>query len=1484
VSFPSPRAAAAVQRDPGFARVANLVPASARRVLHVGCGRGIAALLLKLQSPACIVVGVPDQPGELHAAAERCDEIVLPSALGGVPPDSFDCIIASSVLDRAARPAAALRSLLTLLEPGGALVLEAPSSAHALVLAVGSGAKAERKHGFTRRALVELLDECGCDLTSIRLDLERSTPDKPVLAMRHAGSRLEEIEEAFGPRLFATAVYAASPRQIPVCSVIVRPAGPAARTLAALRRECARTDLEVLAAEGRTAADLNRAARAARGRYLAFLDAGSVPAPGWLAALIRALRTTPDAAVAASTVVDAGGAVLHAGFALFASDLPYRHYPVPIGQALSGEAGVVPSVGTDGMLIERSVFIRHAGFDERFEDDLFDADLCLRLRAHGRVAVCSAAGVVRKARNAKRMRRREGSEPPGHRYFGDKWSPLLESKRIGEPVDERPWQPRLPLPAERSATPALVWSGHIFGPGGYSESTRNFITALDRAGVHTLANPFSSNTPSTFDEAIEFDRFVVAKPPESFVSIVSRPGIFYRRQMQERIAIGRTMNETDRIPAGWVTSCNQMDQIWVPSHFNLEAFAHSGVDRRRLFVVPETIDERLYHRDVEPLEIENVSGFVFLSVFLLGPRKGWKLLLEAYLDEFRRDEDVTLLLRISQAVHSPFRAITEFLSAHLGGDPSRGPRIVLCPSTVGGTLMPRLFRTADAFVLPSRGEGWGRPYMEAMASGLATIGTGWSGNTEFMDRDNSYLIDYELVPHNDPSLPPNFHTPEHTLWALPSVVHLRQLMRTVFENREAAAKTGARARESVLDRFRHEKVARIIVDRLRESGVEPAMRSPAPSAQPRREPGTPAIAPVCSVVLRAGLDPARTKVCIDTLDAAASQFAWELIVVGSGNARTLRSRAAARTVVERARGSSPESAWNAGARCATGEYVVFLDDGACVRAGWMEALVDGIGSTSGNFVAGSALVARDGSLLHAGLAYGPELLPYPPHRGLAPAVDSVTRPMPAVSATGMIAATRHFTWAGGFDETLEGNLAAADLCLRLRELGGDVVCCAGSVIEHDELAAAGDRRDEDVRRRFLEKWAPSIRPDDERVCRDDGLDVIAVRSGSCALPARGRRRVRRAPAVLWTAPVFDRSGYANEARDYVLALDEAGVDVAVNPMQWPLSAPGLPQPVARRLRALATREMASGFVHVIQHQAIRFARHHQAAANIGRTMFETDTLPRDRVERCNAMDELWVPSSFNVETFTRAGVDPARLVVIPEAIDAELYRRRVRPLRIPDARGFVFLSVFAWSIRKGWDVLLRAYVEEFRRDESVTLVLAVSTSATAAPVDPAPLVAKYLREQLGCEVEDASRIVVLPLALGPGHMPGLYAAADAFVLPSRGEGWGRPYMEAMACGLPTIGTGWSGNTEFMNDGNSFLIDSELVPLPDDGWARHGMFRGHRWAAPSTAHLRSLLRRVYEDRTGSRRIGARARREVLELYDRRRIAAAMIRRIRTWCPR
>lgn len=94
-------------------------------------------------------------------------------------------------------------------------------------------------------------------------------------------------------------------------------------------------------------------------------------------------------------------------------------------------------------------------------------------------------------------------------------------------------------------------------------------------------------------------------------------------------------------------------------------------------------------------------------------------------------------------------------------------------------------------------------------------------------------------------------------------------------------------------------------------------------------------------------------------------------------------------------------------------------------------------------------------------------------------------------------------------------------------------------------------------------------------------------------------------------------------------------------------------------------------------------------------------------------------------------------------------------------------------------------------------------------------------------------------------MKKLFAAAHAFVLPTRGEAWGRPFMEAMACRLITIGTAWGGHLDFMNVNNSLLVDCELVSVPESAAREWPYFRGQTWAEPSIGSLRTCFRRAID---------------------------------------
>jgi len=172
--------------------------------------------------------------------------------------------------------------------------------------------------------------------------------------------------------------------------------------------------------------------------------------------------------------------------------------------------------------------------------------------------------------------------------------------------------------------------------------------------------------------------------------------------------------------------------------------------------------------------------------------------------------------------------------------------------------------------------------------------------------------------------------------------------------------------------------------------------------------------------------------------------------------------------------------------------------------------------------------------------------------------------------------------------------------------------------------------------------------------------------------------------------------------------------------------------------------------------------------------------------------------------------------------------------------------VAAWSRRKGIDILCKAFTEEFSRDEPVRLIL-----KTKIPKKP-------LEKAKASGLFDDPRIIIEGRIYPPHTMNILYNMAHAFVLTTRGEGFGLPIIEAMACELPVIVTGWGGHMDYVNDDNAFLIEVEdFLPLPN--WRELPEEYEHiLYAEPSLEHTKELMRYVYENYNEALKIGRRAR--------------------------
>lgn len=249
------------------------------------------------------------------------------------------------------------------------------------------------------------------------------------------------------------------------------------------------------------------------------------------------------------------------------------------------------------------------------------------------------------------------------------------------------------------------------------------------------------------------------------------------------------------------------------------------------------------------------------------------------------------------------------------------------------------------------------------------------------------------------------------------------------------------------------------------------------------------------------------------------------------------------------------------------------------------------------------------------------------------------------------------------------------------------------------------------------------------------------------------------------------------------------------------------------------------------------------AYNIGVWHWELPELPDAWIGAADPLDEIWAPSAF-VQSAVSAKVT-IPVVHMPHGIEVT----DVAPCSPQDfgvPRGhFVFLCMldFASAVERKNPI---AAIEAFRRAAPRDATLLIKTTrASEYPNDLA-------------RIREAANVHVVDRTLSRAQVNGLIASSDAVVSLHRSEGFGLILAEAMALGKPVIATGWSGNMDFMDSGNSCPVAYDLVTL-DRSIGDYAA--GQQWAEPDVDHAAQLMRRLVDDAPFRAQIGARARQTI-----------------------
>lgn len=242
--------------------------------------------------------------------------------------------------------------------------------------------------------------------------------------------------------------------------------------------------------------------------------------------------------------------------------------------------------------------------------------------------------------------------------------------------------------------------------------------------------------------------------------------------------------------------------------------------------------------------------------------------------------------------------------------------------------------------------------------------------------------------------------------------------------------------------------------------------------------------------------------------------------------------------------------------------------------------------------------------------------------------------------------------------------------------------------------------------------------------------------------------------------------------------------------------------------------------------------------------YESSILPKRWTPYYQIIDFILPGSQYVADMIKKNGCPEEKIKVIPHGIDIDIFNPNVEPVKLPTEKKFKFLCIAAPHYRKQIDKLLTIYCKTFKNTDDVSLILKTKIFKPGEQMKGFEMDLRVhlaeLKNKYGASLPE---IKIINYRIN--NIASLYTACNSFVLMSASEGFGIPYLEALACGLPTIAPRHGGQLDFLNDNNSLLCDTEtrLARPQEQYW---GCSLGAIVGAPNEEHFCMLMKQVYNN--------------------------------------
>lgn len=386
---------------------------------------------------------------------------------------------------------------------------------------------------------------------------------------------------------------------------------------------------------------------------------------------------------------------------------------------------------------------------------------------------------------------------------------MVSLRKFGRDLVRSQLLPRPRRPGVQDLRLDQIVVAGMFGSGnGLGRAARGCVEALDAEGLNPLAvdtSPVLNQSDlrsATQTGALDLDRpgtlILYANPPELELCLLS---IGLRRWHDWRV-IGVWVWETPVAPRQWRRQTAFVSEVWAPSRFVAKTFAAAfdvpvRVVPHYLGTPPVGASDAVSPAALALPEAGRLHILSFADARSSLTRKNPLGAVNMFRLAFPGNENVRLTVKTQQL--GQFPGYAEQLRFAIGGD----PRIEVIDTTLPAEAQAALLATADIVLSPHRSEGFGLSLAEAMAAGKCVVATGWSGNLDFMNAENSVLLPFQLVPVRDPT--GVYADDPAAVWADPDIAAGADILRSLALDPARRLEIARRAREAACEAFPAER-------------------------------------------------------------------------------------------------------------------------------------------------------------------------------------------------------------------------------------------------------------------------------------------------------------------------------------------------------------------------------------------------------------------------------------------------------------------------------------------------------------------------------------------------------------------------------------------------------------------------------------------------------------------------------------------------------